>query len=219
MIEVEALEKRTLLYGLMCRLYTYPLTEQLVDVVAGLQLEDAPAGLVEAFGQMREVAASAAATGTDALNVEATRLFEGPGRPVAPPYASYYLHGRLMGPAAIAAHQFYLAHGALPDAGAKLPPDHLALELGFMAHLAARSQEAAASGNPGESWENTLASREFLEEHLLTWIPRFTEDVVRAADGPFFVGLARFTPAVLEWDRQWLEELAAEHLEMKGVRR
>lgn len=216
----ESLERRALLYGLLARLHTYPVDEQFLDAMAALRLEEPLPGLEEALGQMREAAAAfRTPTGIETLNVEATRLFEGPGGPAAPPYASFYLHGRLMGPAALSAHQFYLAHRALPDADVMVPPDQLALELGFMAHLAARSEQAAAAGSPGESWESLRASREFLEGHLLIWIPRFAEDVVRAADSAFFAGIARFTLAALEWDGLWLEALEAEQLEMEGVRR
>ena len=220
MVTIESLQRRALLYGLLARLYSYPLDRQVLSAVAALSLQDAPPELEEPLTRMAEAAAVlSTGVGVQAVNVAATRLFEGPGKPVAPPYASYYLHGRLMGPAAVSASRFYLSHDAMPDSDGLVPPDHLALELGFLAHLAARAERSAARASADEAEAALRASREFLEEHLLTWIPGFAEDVVRGADGVFFAGLARFTVAALEWDHRWLGALEAEHLQMEGVRR
>ncbi|MCL4533873.1 MAG: molecular chaperone TorD family protein [Bacteroidetes bacterium] len=220
MVTIESLQRRALLYGLLARLYSYPLDRQVLSAVAALSLQDAPPELEEPLTRMAEAAAVlSTGVGVQAVNVEATRLFEGPGKPVAPPYASYYLHGRLMGPPAVAASQFYLSHDATPDSDGIVPPDHLSLELGFLAYLAARAEQAAARDGADEAKAAHRASRQFLEEHVLSWIPPFTEDVVRGADSAFFTGLARFTLVVLEWDYRWLEALEAEHLEMEGVRR
>jgi len=218
----ESLQRRALLYELLARLYSYPLDQRVLDAVAALWTSEAPPELGDALSRMRDTAAaSGTAAGIEALNIEATRLFEGPGKPVAPPYASYYLYGQLMASPAVAAYQFYLSQGALPNSAGTVPPDHLALELGFTAYLAARAEHALHNLSAGEAMEALQASREFVGGHLLTWIPRFVEDVLRGADRAFFSGLARFTVSVLEWDRRWLEALEAEQLEMEmeGVRR
>ena len=208
----ESLGSRAALYELLARLYTYPLDEQILDSVASLELGEAPSELEAALDRMKAVAAKGGEA-VDALNVEATRLFEGPGKPVAPPYASYYVFGRLMGPPAIAANRFYLSKEALPETEGSVPSDHVAVELGFMAYLATRAERAFAAGKTQDARSDLDASREFIDEHILTWLPRFIEDVVRGADSDFFAGLARFTDASVNWDRQWLEGLRSEHLE------
>ena len=209
----ESLGSRVVLYELLARLYTYPLDDQTLDSIASLRLEDAPSELTEALDRMKAALAAMGGESVEALNVEATRLFEGPGKPVAPPYASYYLHGRLMGPPAIAANQFYLSKEALPESEGGVPPDHVAVELGFMAYLATRAERSFVVGETREALSTLEASRDFIDEHLMTWLPRLNEDVMRGADSGFFTGLAEFTHASLNWDRQWLEALEAEHLE------
>lgn len=191
-----ALAARASLYDLLERLYTYPLDDAALDAVVALRVEGAPTPLSDALAvvQARIAAAPGRAAFVEALNVEATRLFEGPGRPAAPPYASFYLNeGRLMGPAALAVRRAYLARNVRPHDEGRVPPDHLALELGFMA-LLAREGAWAESG-------------EFLSEHVLTWVPRWDATVVRATAHPFFVGLANLTLALLQADAAWLREI------------
>jgi len=217
MIGSEPLQRRAILYGLLARLHTYPLTEPPLAALSALRLDGATEELRSALGQVQSAAISAGAAGMDAINVEATRLFEGPGKPFAPPYASFYLHGRLMGPAAISAGRFYIAQGAMPDT--KLPPDLLSLELAFMAHLATRAEQTAVEGEQDAALGALAASLEFLDAHLLVWLPRFVEDVARAANVEFFPRLGRFTLAILEWDRRWLKALLSEQMVIEGVQK
>lgn len=207
--DFQFLEARATVYDLLARLYTYPLDEAALDAVAALSVEDAPDEVAEALDvmQARIAAAPERAPFVEALNIESTRLFEGPGQPATPPYASFYLNeGRLMGSAALAARRAYLAWNARPRDDGRVPPDHLALELGFMAHLA----HAAAGASDGEAARSHSDSAEFLDEHLLTWVPRFGDEVARATSHPFFVGLANLTTAILEADEAWLREALAD---------
>ena len=189
----ESLQRRTLLYALLARLYTYPLDERLMEALAALRLDEAPAELEEALGQMQEVAASFTPAEIEVLRVEATRLFDGPGKPMAPPYASFYLHGRLMGPPAASAYRFYLAHSALPNSDGRVAPDHLALELGFLRYLAARAERAATKGRSDEVEESLRASRKFVEGHLLTWMSSLIKSDA-FCDADFLNGDEKITP-------------------------
>ena len=209
MDESDFLCVRADLYELLARLYTYPLDSSAVDAVTALRIENAPAVLSDALAvmQARIAAATNRAAFVEALNVEATRLFEGPGQPAAPPYASFYLNdGRLMGDAALAARRAYLARNVRPRDDGRVPLDHLALELGFMAHLA---REEGARG--------LTDSAVFLRDHLLTWVPRWSTAVVAASAHPFFVGLANLTRAMLESDAQWLETCESAHADETEV--
>lgn len=194
--EVDFPHARAPLYDLLARLYTYPLDPAVLDAIMTLHFENASPALSDALAvmQARIAAAPDRATFVEALNVEATRLFEGPGQPAAPPFASFYLNqGELMGPAALAARRAYLAWNIRPREDGRVPPDHLALELGFMG-LLARSSACAESGA-------------FLSDQILTWIPRWNAAVVAATAHPFFVGLVNLTNALLEADAVWLGEV------------
>ena len=197
--DADFLHARAPLYDLLARLYTYPLDDAALEAIVALRLENASTALSDALAvmQARIAAAPDRAAFVGALNVEATRLFEGPGQPAAPPFASFYLNDRqLMGPAALAVRRAYLSRNVRPRDDGRVPPDHLALELGFMAHLA---REGA--------W---VESAEFLGEHVLTWFPRWNAAVVAATAHPFFVGLVNLTHALLQTDAAWLREIQSQ---------
>ncbi|MBO9394286.1 molecular chaperone TorD family protein [Caldilinea sp.] len=212
--------QRVGLYSLLRRLYTYPIDEECVAAVMSLSPDDvvgndgldAPAHgnhLLAALQQMQEwLAQEETSHRLEALQVEMTRLLEGPGRPLAPPYASYYLNdGQLMGQAAHEALAIYRRWGVAPAGSlVTIPPDHLALELGFLAHLAMVMAEATSTeGTPFQA--AAKASDRFLRRHLLAWWPHFYRDLQRNAGNSFFIGLADFTDAALQMDAAWLKAL------------
>ena len=194
------LTERVGLYSLLRALYTYPLTESLLKDVAGLTLPpDSP--LRDDLAKMQS------SLNEDALNLEMTRLLEGPGRTPAPPYASFYLHNKqLMGPAAITARNTYLTWQAWPDSDERLPADHLTLELGFMAYLA-----DLAISSESDRPKALAASHAFLTEQITPWLPRFAQAVLQSTDVPFFVGLVGFTQTAIQSDLEWLTLLQGTH--------
>lgn len=193
---------RAALYQLLARLYMYPLTAEVLSLVAGLSIEQS---LLEEYQSVYEglTIMQKATVGikdlsllVDALNCEATRLFEGPGQPLAPPYGSYYLNGkRLMGPEAIAVREIYIASQMLPNAELHQPPDHLALELSFLAALAADPKT-----------DTVYQMRHFIAEHIFPWFQVWKEDVLAVKPHPFFVGLVKFTQMTIDEDLAWLSE-------------
>src|SRR5512143_3518073 len=83
------------------------------------------------------------------LEQEFTRLFLGPGRPVAHLYESVYREGRTMGESTLDVRR-RLVEEALTPNGQTLP-DHVGIELAFMAHLAAREALAWDAGDSGKA--------------------------------------------------------------------
>lgn len=201
-IEQQTLSERVGLYSLLRALYSFPLTEALLATIANLALEPG-SPLANPLRQMQASLGQneSLTRAVESLNVEMTRLLEGPGLTPAPPYASYYLHSRqLMGPAAQAVRQVYLQWQVAPDNAVNLPADHLALELGFLAHLARLAVEPG-----GETGTALAASRDFVRQHLWPWLPRFCAALGTASADPFFAGLARFTQAAIQSDLTWLD--------------
>lgn len=93
-------------------------------------------------------------------------LFAGPGRPRFWLYESASLTGRILGSQTFAVEQLYRAAG-LETAGAELP-DHAALELAFLAHL-------AAAGRGGDE-------RRFVKRHAGRWLPELGRALARSGD-------------------------------------
>jgi TorA maturation chaperone TorD/Pyruvate/2-oxoacid:ferredoxin oxidoreductase delta subunit len=142
----------------------------------------------------------------EGLEAEYARLFVGPGRPVAHPYESVYREGRLVGDCALAVRQIYAAEGLAPESHSL--PDHVALELEFMAHLAQREAEARLQSDEEEVLACLRCQEAFLGEHLGRWLPRFCQQVLAGEAHPFYADLAQRTREYVAQDiaqvRAWL---------------
>ena len=76
--------------------------------------------------------------------------------------------------------------------------DHIALELEFMQRMALRAAEAVAY---------LRTSYDFLENHLLNWVPMLVADMRMHARTLFYQGLAQLTLGSLQEDEAVLREL------------
>ena len=192
----DILEARLVLYRLLAALYRYPLTAEKLSALQAVQAEG-ESSAAQAVSALQQAAGSPS---VERLNVEMTRLLEGPGITPAVPYASYYLNGRqLMGAAAQAAHRLYLEQGVEPEQGS-IPPDHIALELGFLAVLAERT---LIDADPASALETSLL---FVHEHLQPWLGMFCAALETSSHEPFFAALAQATQQVIAEDEAWLQE-------------
>lgn len=69
--------------------------------------------------------------------------------------------------------------------------DTLTAELEFMQFLAAKEAQADEGGESAAGYVH--AQRDFLERHLVRWMPAFEEAVNSKVGDPFFVALSRLT--------------------------
>ncbi len=208
----DLLWRRVGMYSLLRRLYTYPLDEESLTAVMSLSPDEIAVDssmsderLASNLSTMQQwLTSQESGKRIESLNIEMTRLLEGPGRPVTPPYASYYLNGgQLMGPPAYEALATYQKWGVTPAGSlSTVPADHVALELGFLAHLARIMMTETAF-----FVEAATDSDRFIRCNLLPWWPRFYKDLCNGTDVSFFIGLAGFTGAAIEMDAACLRTL------------
>ena len=125
------------------------------------------------------------------------------------PYESVYTSegGLMMQDAYAEVLHVYRGAGFAKNPGFKEPEDHLAVELAFMALLCGRAVEALRAGDEAGAERQLRAQREFLSDHLLNWIDRFTSDVRKAAEDGFYFDLATFTEDFLTADAAELAEV------------
>lgn len=128
-----------------------------------------------------------------AIHEEYNRLFIGPHRLPAPPWASVYTdpEGVIFGNATLGVRQWMRDNAvklSLPD---KEPEDHFGLMLMMLSWCVTNGVERAALD-------------ELLEEHLLTWTPYFLELFERGAQHPLYKGAARLAAATLtDWQERF----------------
>jgi TorA maturation chaperone TorD len=126
----------------------------------------------------------------DALRADYDRVFGLVGSKECPPYETEYYpaqetFGRSQQIADVAG--FYRAFGIEPSQTSPERPDHLGLELEFMAFLLLKKRLAISTGDLDlERSEQASvcerAHREFLRDHLAWWVPAFAAGLGRRAE-------------------------------------
>lgn len=112
----------------------------------------------------------------------------------------------------------YAASGFVKAEQYHVPEDHISLELDFMAALGARAAtaiEAVANGEPEsngkleEAEKDLNAQLDFLEKHLLVWVPGLCDELEGHARTPFYRGIAQMLRVFMEQESAYLDELNA----------
>lgn len=121
-----------------------------------------------------------------ALKRDYTRLFIGLEKILAPPYASVYLSEDhlLYGSPVLDVRQFYKKFGLSVNPMNRVPDDHIGFELYCLSFLLENAVQAAL--------------REFLSNHLNTWIRSFLSLVEEKAETAYYRGVARLTLGFVE---------------------
>ncbi len=149
----------------------------------------------------------------EAVSVEFTRLFRGvkPLYSPLPPYESVYREesGCVFGDLTVEVHREYRRFGLdLADGLTGEPPDHLSFELDFMHLLCSLEAKAWDRDDEDEALRFLLAEKEFLEKHLMKWLPRFCGEVRKHDRLGLFRCLADLTEGWISLDyQQYLQEI------------
>jgi TorA maturation chaperone TorD len=177
---------------LRCWIYSR-LPELFVDIPRPLEPPPPDAGgshpatrrAVDALGRALALADPAA------LAEEQVRLFvNAPGGVPAPPYASWYLDGTILGPSTALVAEAYAGQCLAAAVEGGPPPDYLPTELEFL-HFLCRHQEAArATGDAPALVAARDAETRFLQAHFFRWVPRVASAIHDAAPGPVFARVA-----------------------------
>lgn len=85
--------------------------------------------------------------------------------------------------------------------------DHIALELEFMQRLSLRAADALSDDAEEEAIAYLRTSYDFLENHLLNWVPMLVADMRMHARTLFYQGLGQLTFGTLQEDETVLREL------------
>ena len=143
---------------------------------------------------------------------EYMQLFVGPDRLVAPPWESVYRgeDAMLFQQSTLEVREIYGRYGMQAESYRRVPDDSLALELAFMTELAQRAMNAFQNGESEELIRNLRGSQEFLQKHLLRWIPKFLERMAGAPSELLYPKLSLILDSFLKKDEESLAEILAE---------
>jgi len=138
-----------------------------------------------------------------------TKLFIGPHELLAPPWECVYTgnHRMLFQKSTLVIRELYRSEGFLPAEYPHVSDDHISLELDFMNRLAQKCLQAFEQEDE-ESYRHFLQVQyQFLTEHLLKWVSRYTDDISRVAEGSFYAIVGRLLNEFIKVDKTLVEEL------------
>ena len=88
--------------------------------------------------------------------------------------------------------------------------DHIAVELEFMRVLAQRAAAALSAGDEERAFSIINTQRNFMDDHLATWVPVFANEARRFADTLFYQGVVNLAEGFLEEDAALLAGLLSD---------
>lgn len=134
------------------------------------------------------------------LLVDYTRLFLGPNLILAKPYGSVWLEREdgLMQGSTMAVEELYAAGGFEIDDSFREAPDHIAVELEFLYLLIYREDEACRNDDPEALRATAALRKQFLDEHLASWVGPFTAAVSAGAQSDYYRELAGLTDRFIQ---------------------
>ena len=199
--------RRSQTYWLLSRLFIEqpepPMLEELaLALKVGHGEEPAVANGLRLLQEAVNAALASARALTD-LQVEYTRLLSGTSKASgAPePYESMSVEGRLFGECTEAVSAAYVGAGHPDPASEAGPPDHIGTELRFMSILCYHEMEAWREGNESEAGEWLERELDFLDAHVMRWVPAFCDRLAELTTHSFYLAVARLTAAACRQDR------------------
>ena len=141
---------------------------------------------------------------SEALSVEFTRLFGGLSKSyrALPPFESVLREGSWGGDTVVAVVAAYADASVVPPLPEASPPDHLAAELRFLAIACQREADAWREDNTSAAMEWVRRERDFLDQHVLRWVPEYCQKTAELAESAFYQALLVLTPLACTLDRE-----------------
>lgn len=143
------------------------------------------------------------------LPVEFTRLFGGISESYGalPPFESVVREGRWGGDTVLKVVAAYTDADIVPPLPEASPVDHLAAELRFLAIACHREGEAWQADNTQAAMDWVRRERDFLDQHVLRWVPEYCEKSESMAETAFYRALLALTPRACMLDREDIDTI------------
>lgn len=210
---IDLMKSRAQAYGMLARLFREEVDLATLRELQAMRFPTATGNTTvdEGYHQLFEYLRRAWEDSVTELAIDYVRTFIGHGvngYSAAYPYESVYTsERRLLMQEARAEVLATLRENELKRGDWNEAEDHIALELEFMQRMALRAAEALADEAEDEAVAYLRTSYEFLENHLLNWVPMLVTDMRLHSKTLFYQGLGQLTLGTIEEDGTVLREL------------
>ena len=141
------------------------------------------------------------------LAADFARLFLSINKVPPHPSESTYREGTMMLHSRDEALETYWSFGIDKKKEFTEPEDHIALELNFLMYLCEKAGEALKNGDAKEAKTYIQGQKDFLEMHLVKWVPKLVKDILDTAQTPFYKAIAVLTKEYIEMDLSATKDL------------
>lgn len=147
------------------------------------------------------------------LAVDYANLFLGvkytrENRGIPHPSESVYLTGYMYQDERDRVLKIYLEEGLVKSPDFREPEDHISLEMYFMAHLCNKAIKSLNDGNIEDLRRSFKVQRTFLNNHILRWVPKLADDIIRHADTEFYKAVGKITKGFLDMEKEIIDDIA-----------
>ena len=203
-------EHRSSIYGFLAAIYRQELTSELLQQMKAHRFQEVLSNLGvklnNGFFQNSEKEL------LEKLAIEYTRLFVGPGKHISPHESVHHKKeggqsGQLWGELTAEVKRIIESSGLEYKSEFTGMPDHISVELEFMQQVVQREAQAWEAGDDETARLCLKNEKNFVDDHLLGWIPDFCEKVIETAEVPFYREMARLTRNFIEFEKQELKKL------------
>ena len=143
------------------------------------------------------------------LRREHDRTLVLPGLSYVHPWESPYVgkETMLFQPSTLDVRARYATYGYVAKDKGHFPEDHVAMMCDFLAELALRTHDACAREQPDEAQAIVADQASFIENHLLTWLPKFVTKLAEKNQDGTYASFAAALLAFVEDDHAYLASL------------
>lgn len=207
------MDQRARTYGMLSRLFREEVDMDLIREMQGMRFPTATgnAAADEGYRQLYDYLRGAWEDSPRELAIDYVRTFIGHGvngYSAAYPYESVYTsERRLLMQEARAEMLATLRENGLKRGNWNEAEDHIALQLEFMQRMSLRCAEALRAGDDDAAVNAVRTMADFLDKHLMNWVPMLVTDMRLYSKTLFYQGLAQLLAGFLQQDEAVLSEL------------
>ena len=217
---IALLEQRSATYALLARLYLKEIDQELLDEMHSMlyPVSNGDENMDEGYHLIATYLSNLWDDSLNELAIDYVRCFTGYGMDAysaAYPYESVYTSEKrlLMQDARNQVQALYRAYGVDKVSSWKEGEDHVSLELEFERILCDYTIKALRQNKEQQAYDLLVAQLNFLDDHLCSWVPMMTADMLRFAQTKMYQGLAYLTEGFLDFDYVFLKDLLSENEE------
>ena len=203
-----AARQRSNIYGLLSAVYRQEITSDLLQQIKDPRF----LGVLSALGIQweSEFFQKPEEELLDDLAVEYARLFLGPGKHISPHESVHHPRegaqpGQLWGESTVEVKKCIESSGLHYESEYKGLPDHISVEFEFMEQVTLREELAWGEKDKDGALYCLKMEKEFIEEHLIRWVPDFCEKIMKEAGLPFYREIAELTKNFIEFEKEGID--------------